>query len=241
MGFKKFLQESINDKNLLKAVILAGGPGSGKSFVAEKMFKGQVSFVNSDLPFEQFLKKADLSFIIDADDEDTYEKQMVQREKAKRLTTNKMYHLINGLLPLIIDGTGKNVDKITSQKEELEKLGYDVSMVFVNTNLDVAQERNQERERVVDPKIVEKLWNGVQRNIGKFQSMFKNNFIVVDNNERLSGKSLTDFNVKLAKESMKMINSPLQNHVGTALIKRLKLHKKKYMSDLLDVEKTLKI
>ena len=57
-------------------------------------------------------------------------------------------------------------------------------MVFVNTSLDVALERNTQRPRQVPEKIVKDSWNQVQKNIGAFQRFFGNkNFIIVDNND----------------------------------------------------------
>ena len=57
-------------------------------------------------------------------------------------------------------------------------------MIFVNTSLETAQQRNMERARKLPPKSVEQMWNNVQRNIGGFQSMFgSKNFIIVDNND----------------------------------------------------------
>jgi hypothetical protein len=64
---EQVLTEGVNDPNILKAVFLAGGPGSGKSFSAEQVFgidnimKGTstlgLKVVNSDPAFEQELKK----------------------------------------------------------------------------------------------------------------------------------------------------------------------------------------
>ena len=60
------LPEGIQDKGILKAVFMAGGPGSGKSYVAGQIFgipkKVNVSYsglksVNSDTEFEFLLKK----------------------------------------------------------------------------------------------------------------------------------------------------------------------------------------
>ena len=89
-----------------------------------------------------------------------------------------------GRLGLIIDGTGKNYDKLAYQARELEGLGYDTHMIFVNTSLDVALERNKKRDRTVPEPLVVKLWNAVQRNIGKFSNFFKGNFIIIDNNDK---------------------------------------------------------
>ena len=44
---------------------------------------------------------------------------------------------------MVIDGTGRDYDKIANQKAILQQLGYDCYMIFVNTSLDVALERNQ--------------------------------------------------------------------------------------------------
>ena len=62
----KQLGEGVNDPGIFKAIFLAGGPGSGKSFVGSELvgFPSNMSFspaglkvVNSDPEFEYFLKK----------------------------------------------------------------------------------------------------------------------------------------------------------------------------------------
>ena len=56
-------------------------------------------------------------------------------------------------------------------------------MIFVNTSLDVALARNEKRPRKLPEKLVVTSWNNVQKNIGKFSNLFKNRFIIVDNND----------------------------------------------------------
>ena len=56
-------------------------------------------------------------------------------------------------------------------------------MIFVNTSLDTALQRNADRPRSVPESIVIKSWKDVQANIGKFSNMFRAGFIVVDNND----------------------------------------------------------
>ena len=56
-------------------------------------------------------------------------------------------------------------------------------MIFVNTSLDVALERNAERDRSVPDLIAIKSWKDVQSNIGKFSQYFRANCVVVDNND----------------------------------------------------------
>ena len=82
---------------------------------------------------------------------------------------------------MIIDGTGHQYGKIDKNKKYAESLGYDTYMVFVNTSLEVAQERNLNRERVLDADRLEKSWKDVQNNLGKFQNLFGGNFRIVDN------------------------------------------------------------
>ena len=46
-------------------------------------------------------------------------------------------------------------------------------MMFINTSLDVALERNAKRDRSVPENIVKTNWNTVQSNMGKFQKLFQ--------------------------------------------------------------------
>ena len=58
----KQLQEGLYDPNIFKAFFMAGGPGSGKSYVVRKSTGGTgLKIVNSDVAFEKLLKKAGLS------------------------------------------------------------------------------------------------------------------------------------------------------------------------------------
>jgi dephospho-CoA kinase len=48
------LQEGVYDQNIFKAFFLAGGPGSGKSYVVRKTTGGTgLKTVNSDAAFEK--------------------------------------------------------------------------------------------------------------------------------------------------------------------------------------------
>ena len=187
----KELQEGVYDPNIFKAFFLAGGPGSGKSYVVArttKMFGMRV--VNSDDVFEKLVKTAGMSM----DMRNYTAAQELRRDelraKAKKITKAKMGDIktgeggyLEGRLGLIIDGTGKDYDKIEEQNKGLIQLGYDTHMIFVNTSLDVALARNENRPRKLPEKLVVTSWNNVQKNIGKFSNLFKNRFIIVDNND----------------------------------------------------------
>ena len=175
------LREGLNDPNIFKAFFLAGGPGSGKSYVVRKTTGGTgLQIVNSDDAFERYLKIAGLSQKMPEDE--TAERD-IERKRAKRVTKARQEGYLEGRLGLIIDGTGKDYEKIAKQSNELKQLGYDTHMIFVNTSLDTALERNAKRPRSVPESIAVKSWKDVQSNIGKFSQHFRQNFIVVDNND----------------------------------------------------------
>ena len=184
------LLEGVYDPNIFKAFFMAGGPGSGKSFAVQKGIgqaqKGVkvtaqgLKVVNSDDVFEKYLRDAQLNFKMDANQG---KQRDTLRTRAKVITKKKFNNYVEGRLGMVIDGTGKDYSKITTDASGLKQLGYDVHMIFVNTSLDVALERNAKRPRSVPEDIVKKSWNQVQQNIGKFQQFFGNkNFIIVDNN-----------------------------------------------------------
>ena len=176
------LMEGVNDPSIFKAVFLAGGPGSGKSFIVGKTALKALGFrlINSDDAFEKGLKKAGLT--TDPDDIASAQGQTV-RAKAKALTGKQMKMALDGRLGLVIDGTGKDYTKIKKQVDMLRTLGYAVHMLFVNTDLDTALERNKIRPRSLPDDLVTKMWKDVQKNIGKFQGLFRNRMIVIDNSK----------------------------------------------------------
>ena len=175
------LQEGVYDPNIFKAIFMAGGPGSGKSYVTRRTTGGSgLKIVNSDDAFETMMKKAGLSLKMPPEEE---ERKDVVRGKAKKLTVKRHDNYIEGRLGLVIDSTGKDSAKIIEHKSMLEELGYDTYMIFVNTSLDVALQRNAERPRSLPEPIVVKSWKDVQSNIGTFSNVFRQGFIVIDNND----------------------------------------------------------
>jgi hypothetical protein len=129
------------------------------------------------------------------------------RDRAKEITAKRQKNYIEGRIGLIIDGTGHDFDKISSQSIKLRQIGYDTHMIFVNTSLDTALVRNAERERSVHDSIAIKSWNSVQANIGKFSSHFRQNFIVVDNNDATEDVMTPVFK-QIRSLLKKKVNSP---------------------------------
>ena len=206
------LKEGLYDPNIFKAFFLAGGPGSGKTFVTSSSFGGTgLRMINSDNAFETALKKNNLSLKMP---EDEAEARDIVRARAKATTGNIMDLSIKGRLGMVIDGTGRDYAKINNQKSLLNQLGYDCYMIFVNTSLDVALERNAKRERSVPEYITKKSWEGVQANIGKFQNLFGiGNMIIVDNNE--SDKELTTVTMnKVSKSVRRLLTNKIKSYTA---------------------------
>jgi dephospho-CoA kinase len=220
----ELLDEGVYDPGILKAIFTAGGPGSGKSFMAKMAGVGKgnrhgVKVVNSDAQYEKLLKDAGMAMT----PENIFSKKGQEiRGHAKELTKKMESGYLNGRLGLLIDGTGKDFDKVKKTSEKLKGLGYDSYMLFVNTSLEVAQKRNMERERSLDPEEVEQMWRQVQNNIGKFQNYFgRTNFILVDNNS--AGEDIFQ---KIWKQVNSLVTEPVKNPVGKQWVKS-ELEKKK--------------
>ena len=241
---KQLLEEGVFDKGILKAVFMAGGPGSGKSYVAGQIFgipkKMNISMsglksVNSDTEFEFLLKKYGFETFgtgkLDIDkwpdevfdtiaggDEDS--ENMTVRKKAKLMTIDRKNKYMEGRLGMIIDGTGHDLTKIKKEKKDLEAMGYDYYMVFVNTSLSVAKQRNKERARRLPEDILVKSWKDVQKNLGAFQSLFGSSFVIVDNSNFLKPEEAMKKFGRLTKKYIdKFVKKPIKNRIGKMWVK----------------------
>ena len=210
--YEQFINEGVYDPNIFKAVFMAGGPGSGKSHIAGRAVGGLgLKVINSDDAFERFLDKEGLS--LKMPDSETIPRD-IERERAKKVTASKKYLAVRGRLGIIIDGTGHKYDKIVGPAAMLQQLGYETSMVFVNTSLEVALARNEQRRRSVQPALVKKSWQDVQNNMGKFQNFFgPRNFFIVDNNG--VEEDMLDIS---SRHIRKAISSPVNNERAKAWI-----------------------
>ena len=206
------LNEGLYDPNIFKAFFLAGGPGSGKTFVTKGSFGGTgLRMINSDTAFEVALKKNNLSLKMP---EDEAEARDIVRARAKATTGSMMDLSIKGRLGMVVDGTGRDYDKIKNQVAQLRQLGYDCYMIFVNTSLSVALERNSKRERSVPEYITKKSWEAVQGNIGRFQNLFgMGNMVIVDNSK--DDRELTTIVMnKVGKNVRRLLSNKIKSYTA---------------------------
>ena len=208
------LKEGLYDPGIFKAFFLAGGPGSGKTYVTNKVMGGMgLKNVNSDRAFEIGLKRAGLSLKMP---EDEAKKRDPIRLRAKELTGKALENYIQGRLGLVVDSTGRDYESIARPVSLLKQMGYDCYMVFVNTSLEVAMVRNTERERTVPPEIVKNNWNTVQQNIGKFQRLFGQQKMIIIDNNKADEKIITN----VYKQVAKFVKKPVDNHIAKQWIRK---------------------
>lgn len=173
------IQEGLYDKGIFKAIIIVGGPGSGKSFVSNKLSEGlPLNKVNIDSVFEFLHKKhnQDINYTSDTG------KHLYQ--KSRKIIASKMNSFINGRLGLIIDTTGQNTVKLEQVKKELELEGYEVRIVIVKADLEVAIKRNQERNRKVDINYLLYVFQKMKKIHQSILTTFQpEHIIVINNNE----------------------------------------------------------
>ena len=123
MTFKQFIDESINDKGILKAVFVVGIPGAGKSYTIKQLTGGVApKIVNTDKATEFLSKK----FEIESNSE-TWKSFF--RDKTRPMTTAMLTNYLNGMLPLFVDGTSNDVSNVLGRAGILESLGYDVGLL----------------------------------------------------------------------------------------------------------------
>ena len=239
------VSEGVDDPGILKAIFLAGGPGSGKTWVARGLFgipervnisQSGLKMVNTDKELKYLLNKYGFGTNLDILPDEVFKNLTDPTSKsysglrsfAKELTGVRKNQYMNGRLGMIIDGTGDDFKEIRKQKKEVEKKGYDTYMIFINTSLDIALQRNEKRDRVLPKGLVEKSHREVTKNIGGYQGLFGGSkFLVIDNNEDLDEKKAQKrFNMLVKRGISKFISKPIKNRIGQSWVRKQKLLKK---------------
>lgn len=172
-----------------RAIIFAGGPGSGKSHYARIFENERWKISNPDPLFEQFLldlgvdpktlpklSSGDFYLLTEAPDS--------PRKLAKRLMKQRVARWEREGKNIVYDGTGDDYKKVERRKSRLEDLGYDVDMVFIFCPLDLALQRNRQRARVLPDQMVIAMWKKVQDNRNAYEDLFGSDYFHFIDNSR---------------------------------------------------------
>lgn len=216
---EEIIKEGVHDKGIFKAVFLGGGPGSGKDYVLSKTLDGHgLTEINSDKALEYLMDKEGLDKKMPENEE---AQRNAVRKRAKNVTELRQRLALHGRNGLIINGTGDDPEKYAKIKEMLEKMGYETSMIMVNTDDEVSKERNIERGqrggRTVPENIRKEKWDSVQAARPMFGKLFRDNYVEFDNSEdlRSAPPEVVEAKTKeldgIFKNIQKFVNKPPKN------------------------------
>jgi tRNA uridine 5-carbamoylmethylation protein Kti12 len=132
---------------------------------------------------------------------------------------------INSCLPLFIDATSADPSGTVKRYNILENLGYDMALVFVNTSLETAMERNRSRKRIIPDETVKDYYAKVQKMKGFLRTKFPL-FMEIKNDVG----ELTDEVITHAFKKMEFFyDSPIKNPIGQQTIQKMRDNGWKYL------------
>ena len=163
-----------------KAIFFAGVPGAGKTFIARRLssvFYG-LKQVNPDAAFKHLLRKKNLSLKMPPQEEQPRE---IERQRSKQIVGRQQQMYQQGNLGMLIDTTGRSLERVRGIKAELESAGYETMMVYVDADIETAVVRNRQRERSIPEKVLMRNFGAVKANVPRFAELFGDDLFVLDN------------------------------------------------------------
>ena len=186
MKYIKKYSEMINESKIVgfdnsnegNFVVIAGGPGAGKSFVTSNLLNlRDFKLVNVDAYREAMAKKLGLDL---GDPEDNMKiLQMTYttsdpRNKTVRFLKNFLGIPQNHKPNIVFDAGGGQTEVMKSVHDLAKEIGYTTTLVHVKTDIETALQRNQERERTLRPQMVIDYHNLVNDSIDHLKGIFDN-------------------------------------------------------------------
>ena len=201
------LHESINH-GLFKAIFISGGPGSGKDIIIREAIAEQNAV--------EITSTTAISILND-------------KHKLYEFSRDSRREAIRQRQPLIITGTTNEQYNIIAIREELEELGYETMMVFVNTSNESSRKRNEGHERMMAESVRQERWEVTQLVAEKFNQEFKK-YLEFDNSVDLN--EATEFETSEKEEDISIIyemtnwffDTPVQNEIAESWMTRHKKH-----------------
>ena len=144
------LHES-NDRGMFKAIFVTGGPGSGKDIIIRECIAESRAIELNTIQAVDYL---------------------ADKQKLSEKTNDLRREAIRNRGPLIINGPADDQERILSIKEELEELGYNTMMVFVNTSNEASKQRNERLTKSISESVRQQKWEVAQNNKRWFNEQF---------------------------------------------------------------------
>jgi len=208
------------------AIILAGGPGSGKSRVG-RTIAGAFGFniSDSDRLLELMAAHRKEEYLLGlTSGQPGYDQKMSNTNKAVELNVKRTALWRQQGIPYIVDITGRDVGLVSKIKEELEQEGYDVFMVFINTPLETARKRNKGRSRIVDDDFLVDAWNKSRKSISAYINIFGKKFLMIDNDDDINNRaSLPAVEARIPRMMTHLLTpNQIENPIGEKKLQDMK-------------------
>lgn len=175
MKLSQILNESINDKGLFKAIFLAGPPAAGKSTLIKAIYRGDIGprVVDPDKIATIISKNQGI------DHSDVYKGQ--RGREFHEMKTRQVAQYINGMLPMFIDATNREVTRTIERVNILQSFGYDTMMIWLGTDIFKVLDNMKERERQVPQDFINDSFEQLEANFLSYQQFFGPDFYVHEN------------------------------------------------------------
>lgn len=248
MKFKEFLQlnEGINDPGILKAIFVVGIAAAGKSTISSPL-KFYAKHIDVDAPQEYFSDK----YNIDLSKDGNPEEKIRIRKLGKRITSNEIINYVSGMLPMVVNVVGDDLERTTKRIKILRSFGYDVGMIYINTDLEKSVDRayrrtygkNKDKNRHVAAEYMYDAYQKLAQNVKQYQDLL---FDRVEEN-----KELLDFFIQIRNDGVisndvldnihnqikKFLAAPMKNEKGVEILEKIKKQNKKMLIDIIDKSK----
>lgn len=248
MKFKEFLQlnEGINDNGIMKAIFIVGIAASGKSTISSPL-SFYAKHIDVDAPQEYFSDKYNIDLSKNGNPED----KIKIRKLGKRITSNEIVNYIEGMLPMVVNVVGDDLERTTKRIKILRSFGYDVGMIYINTDLEKSVERaykrtygkNKDKNRHVAAEYMYDAYKKLAQNVKVYQDLLFDRveenkelldfFIQIRNDGNISNDTITNIH----KEIKKFLAAPIKNEKGIEIVDKIKSKNKKLLTDVIDKSK----
>jgi shikimate kinase len=186
------LDEGFKDPGIFKAIFMAGPPGAGKNIVLKSLGLKSAGLKLQDIDHTlAYLQRAKANIRHDGDG----------YEQSLQVTRRKQTVLQQEMLGLIINTTGRDYESLINLKKELESVGYQTFMLFVDVEEDIAWNRAQQRfanatdpkdkNRPVDKEYFDLAYQASKKNADFYALLFEDRFALVDNNIDQTQRQIT--------------------------------------------------
>jgi predicted kinase len=201
------LHENVNH-GMFKAIFISGGPGSGKDIIIREAIAEQNAV--------EITSTTAISILND-------------KHKLYEFSRDSRREAIRQRQPLIITGTTNEQYNIIAIREELEELGYETMMIFVNTTNESSRKRNEGHERMMAESVRQERWEVTQLVAEKFNQEFKK-YLEFDNSIDLNEANEIETSEK--EEDISIIyemtnwffDTPVENEIAESWMIRHKKH-----------------